>query len=204
MSTELSSATEVFDVDTVEEWRPVIGYSDYEVSDMGRVRCIGPRKGRNSPFFVASFLGNGTRPVVRVRDDNKVSHTRRIDEILLEAFVGPRPASDHGPSPTNGDRQDVRLDNLSWAPGLVRKVDQAKRRNRGRKRAMAKRLLPVRIPAEIKHGHWLGIDGVMVSVQPNQMVELMVADNDHHHTIPIQRLDDAIRVLQAAKAIIEG
>lgn len=198
---ELSSASDVFD--SVETWKTSPGHPDYEVSDMGRVRCT---VGRRAPFFPVVAL-NMNRPVLRIRSEDRVARVRRVDELVLEAFVGPRPAIDYGPVPTNGDRQDVRLDNLSWVAGAVRPADQVYKGGR-KKKKVVKRVMKkpavVSLPGEIKHGHWLGTGKVVVSIQPNQTVELAVDEAQDHHLIPIQHLDDVIRVLQAAKTIIEG
>lgn len=201
MSTETSTVSGSLGVDEVESWEPVVGFPDYEVSDMGRVRCIAPRQGRTVPFVASPYLGTGNRPLIRMRDDQRRYHTRRVDEVVLEAFTGPRPTPEHGPAAINGDRQDVRLDNLSWESGA------ASGRGRGRKpgKTMRKKArVTVRLPSEIRHGHWLHTGNVMVSIQPNRTVELAVGKNDGHQAISFQDLDDAIRILQAAKAIIDG
>lgn len=189
-------------LDEIEAWRPVVDYPDYEISDMGRVRCIVDRKGfAKAPFFPAVNMTSTGRPVVTLRNESR-QKLRRVDELVLEAFTGPRPAPDYGPVPTNGDRRDVRADNLSWVAGIARVPRTKKIRA---KRIRAKRPAPAtKISNEIKHGHWLGTGNVVVSIQPNSVVELTVADSQDHHNIPISDLNDVIRVLQAAKTIIDG
>lgn len=198
MSTEFIASPSLFnEVGTVENWKPVVSFPDYEVSDMGRVRCIKDRKGKPAPFFLSMALSAAGRPMITLRNEHG-QKARRVDEIVLEAFSGPRPHSDYGPVPTNGDRADVRADNLSWVKGVARKSRSTKKVRR------TKKTVPVKISQEIRHGHWLGTGNVIVSIQPNQMIELTVSDAPDHHSIPVSDLDDVIRVLQAARTIIDG
>lgn len=182
---------------SLETWSSLstLGFPDYEISDIGRVRCIKDRKGYKAPFFPATKLRN-KRPTIVLRNAQMQQVTHRIDELVLQTFIGPRPAPDYGPVPTNGDLQDLRLDNLTWQPGQVAPKPVR------RKKTRAKKAAPVKVSKEVKHGHWLGIGNVMVSIQPNRVVELTVADSQDHHSIPATDLDDVIRVLQAAKKIV--
>jgi hypothetical protein len=198
MFTEFTASTTLFDeVGTVEDWKPVASYPDYEVSDMGRVRCIKDRKGgKKAPFFPATKMSPSGRPMVTLRHSSG-QKAHRVDELVLEAFSGPRPGTDYGPSSVSGDRSDVRADNLTWLKGLGRK-QPVKKVRRG------KQVTPPKISTEIRHGHWLGTGNVIVSIQPNQTIELTVADAPEDHRIPVSDLDDVIRTLQAARTIIDG
>lgn len=199
MLTEFTASTTLFDeVGTVENWKPVVGYPDYEVSDMGRVRCIKDRKGgKAAPFFPAVALNPAGRPMVTLRNGS-VQKARRVDEIVLEAFSGPRPHPDYGPVATNNDPADVREGNLTWVKGVARKTGYTKKVRRKAKPA------PAKISSEIRHGHWLGTGNVLISILPNNVIELTVADAPDHHSIPVGDLDDVIRILQAARTIIDG
>lgn len=198
MELGLGTTTIGDDLAEVEDWLPVTGFPDYEVSDMGRVRCLVDRKGgHKAPFILTATLSAAGRPTVTLRNaaGQKV---RRVDELVLEAFTGPRPAPDWGPTALNGDRQDVRPNNLAWSEGLI------KTRNTKRRKATktAKKTPVAKLPKEIRHGHWLGIGNVTVSIQPNNLVELTVDDTQDHHSISVGDLDDVIRILQAARTII--
>jgi hypothetical protein len=185
----------------VENWRVVPDCPDYEVSDMGRVRCTKDRKGgHKAPFILTTALSAAGRPMVTVRN-SAGQKTRRVDELVLEAFTGPRPAEDWGPVPTNGDRRDVRADNLSWVEAIRKPV---KPRSVVKRRKTIKKAPIAKVPSQIRHGHWLGSGNVLVSIQPTRVIELTVADSPDHHVIPMDDLDDVLRVLQAAKTIIEG
>ena len=194
MSTELSSLL-LSEVESVESWVTLADYPDYEISDMGRVRCTRSTRGRKAPFYPSLAL-RSQRPVVTLRRADKKQETRRVDELVLEAFNDRRPASHWTAGPINGDLLDVRAENLIWREGTPKR--QAAKKIRRPKKIVAK------IPSEIRHGHWLGTGNVVVSIQPNGVVELEVSGSSNHHAIPAKDLDDAIRVLQAAKTIIEG
>jgi hypothetical protein len=57
---------------------------------------------------------NGDR-VITLFDDQGRPHTRPVAELVLEAFVGPRPPS-HVIRFKDGDRLNCDLANLEWAP----------------------------------------------------------------------------------------
>lgn len=100
----------------MERWLPVTGYEGvYEVSDAGRIRSLArldargrrrsakvlsPRKTSRDHLSVALYA-NGTR-----RD-------AQLHHLVLEAFVGPRPAGMEG-CHWNDDPADNRLRNLRW------------------------------------------------------------------------------------------
>lgn len=87
-----------------ERWRPVVGFSAYEVSDGGRVR----RGGRELKAFIDD---KGRANVTLFRDGARA--LRRVHTLVLEAFVGPRPAGLIG-CHRNGKPADNRAANLRW------------------------------------------------------------------------------------------
>ncbi len=100
----------------MERWLPVVGYEGiYEVSDQGRVRSLDridtrgharrekvlrPRKTTRDHLAVALYADS-------VRTDFQVHR------LVLEAFVGPRPAGMEG-CHWNDIPTDNRLENLRW------------------------------------------------------------------------------------------
>jgi hypothetical protein len=119
-----------------ERWLPVVGYEEwYEVSDRGRVRSLDPvARGRHKPGMILSpFLTVGYPSVTlwpRQRDGNgkPIKRTSLIHDLMLTAFVGPRP-----PGMECCHEDDVKtnnvLGNLSWGTSLDNKADM--RRNGG-------------------------------------------------------------------------
>lgn len=83
-----------------EQWRPVAGYEDsYEVSHIGRVRSVGrwrnTRRGESNRWQPGKLLKQekrskyGHRRVTLYNNRNPVR--RAVHQLVLEAFVGPRP-----------------------------------------------------------------------------------------------------------------
>lgn len=73
-------------VDTPEEWRPVAGFPDYEVSSLGRVASV--KRGERQ-ILRGGKTDTGYRNVLLYRDGVRVG--RRIHQLVAHAFLGPRP-----------------------------------------------------------------------------------------------------------------
>lgn len=103
-----------------EQWRPVCGFEGlYEVSDQGRVRSldrsITDRRGRRQ--LIAGRIKslpklNTGYPVVHLAKDGRTI-TKAVHTVVLEAFVGPRPAG-HVCCHNDGDPSNNWLANLRW------------------------------------------------------------------------------------------
>jgi hypothetical protein len=116
------------DSTTPEEWRSVVDFPGYEVSNLGRVRSTGltrwvPQRKTGVPYKVTAppkLLKPGThyskgRPVcqtVYLRRDGK-TYTCRIHRLVLLAFVGPCPPNMEG-CHEDGDCTNNSVDNLRW------------------------------------------------------------------------------------------
>ena len=89
--------------------KAVPGYPGYFVSVDGRV--FSTRRYKNPRELKANPNANGYRVVALQQDGEE--KTRKVSQLVLEAFVGPRPSgmhSLHGP----GGNLDDSLSNLSW------------------------------------------------------------------------------------------
>ena len=72
-------------------WKPIPNHPGYEVSDLGEVRSWRPKNGRGglaSEPRMLTILPFADSPYLRVSITGK---TRRVHQLVLEAFVGPRP-----------------------------------------------------------------------------------------------------------------
>jgi hypothetical protein len=69
---------------------------------------------------------NGNR-VITLHDQQGQPQTRLIAELVLEAFVGPRPA-DHVVRFKDGNRLNCDLANLEWAPAPATRDEAARAR----------------------------------------------------------------------------
>lgn len=113
-----------------EQWKPVVGFEGlYEVSDAGRVRGVdretigsnGARHVTKGRIIYAHKMPTGYWFVVLHRDNCR--EPRPIHQLVLKAFVGPRPLDMQG-CHNNGDRDDNRLSNLRWDTASANTRDQ--------------------------------------------------------------------------------
>lgn len=97
-----------------ERWRPVVGLEDrYHVSSLGRVLSL-PKRGHRDPMILRATPSNrGGYPTVSLRDGRGGRKMRGVHQLVLEAFVGPRPdgalALHYDDDPSN-----CTLANLRW------------------------------------------------------------------------------------------
>jgi len=100
---------------TEEVWRQIEGFSDYEVSDQGRVKSY-RRESRSLPrsMITPTIIGwcSGRYCEVRLWCEGKVS-TRKIHQLVLEAFTGPRPLG-YEANHKDGNKQNNWHNNLEW------------------------------------------------------------------------------------------
>lgn len=89
-------------------WRHIPGFSRYEVSDDGRVRC-------GSRMLSLNHRDAGGYVDLMLLDDAGVRRKRKLHNLVLEAFVGPRPSPrHHGAHAPDNTRTNNRLSNLTW------------------------------------------------------------------------------------------
>lgn len=114
-----------------EIWRPVIGAEGkYSVSSLGRVRTEARVAMRRNgwPFPVRERLLSqcevqGGYRKVAIHYEPDVPTRRLVHQLVMEAFVGPRPSGMeicHG----NGDPSDNRLDNLRYDTRSANQFDR--------------------------------------------------------------------------------
>ncbi len=99
--------------DDIEEWKPVPGWPDYDVSSLGRVRSRRPFGPASRPNLIGSSKSDSQYVCVTLCD-GKGRKKAYVAHLVLKAFVGPRPdgmQALHAPDP---DRRNNRLDNLRW------------------------------------------------------------------------------------------
>lgn len=115
-----------------ESWRPIPGFSDYDVSDLGRVRRARSvftrvKAGWVLPRLLKPHVGKRGYPVVCLRPDReKTFRSRPVHVLVLAAFVGERPGPEYEGAHSNGNREDNRLSNLRWATYHENRADMVR------------------------------------------------------------------------------
>lgn len=111
-----------------EVWRPIKSFPGYEVSTLGRVRSwrVGGRSKRrfSRPCLLKptiNYLRDSYAQVVLVCGGRP--HVRTVHRLVLETFVGRRPAGKETRH-KNGDSLDNRLRNLAWGTKSENDVDK--------------------------------------------------------------------------------
>lgn len=99
-----------------EEWRPVPGFSLYEVSSHGNIRHTVRKK-----LLIPRYDGRGYL-CVTLRDGPKKA-TKRIHAAVLHAFRGPRPHRAEGRH-LDGNSANNRLSNLVWGSPQENSADR--------------------------------------------------------------------------------
>jgi hypothetical protein len=101
-----------------EEWRPIAGYEGrYEVSDRGRIKSLTGLHGIRRDLIMKLYADK-PYGYLRVRLKQRgIGHTFLVHQLVLIAFVGPRPA---GMVSRHLDGNNIRNtpDNLVWGTQL--------------------------------------------------------------------------------------
>lgn len=112
-----------------ERWLPVPGWEgSYEVSDHGRVRSV-DRVTINGSRWKGRVLKpaphrSGHQRVVLI--SGKVRKNRFVHELVLLAFVGPRPIPEMDSCHGDGNPMNNRLGNLRWDTKRNNQLDAVK------------------------------------------------------------------------------
>lgn len=124
-----------------EIWKPVEGYTGYEVSNMGKVRKCGHAE------TLRIVKGYGMRRVTLRKKDEY--HLVVIAKLVLEHFVSKMPAG-HKAACIDGNYEHLSVDNLCWV------VRRKKRYNRQCNKIKADKEAVSRIENHIK---WIKRNG---------------------------------------------
>lgn len=114
---------------SIEIWKPVVGFeSFYEISSESRIKSLARIDSRG--FNRKERMMNPHKDshgyyVVGLTVNGKTSY-RKVHQLLLEAFVGPRPSSEHVGRHLNDNPADNSLLNLAWGTHQENKDDSVR------------------------------------------------------------------------------
>lgn len=102
-----------------EQWKWVVGFEGaYEVSNFGRVRTYRASALAEVTDVPHALLRGSPHKAgyqyFRIWGSDGKVHKLYLHDMILTAFVGPRPMPKHEARHLNGRASDTRLDNLAW------------------------------------------------------------------------------------------
>jgi hypothetical protein len=109
-------------VNKSEEWKPIPGYSKYEVSNMGRVRRVRTSDKGLPPTALKNHKGKIGYAVVNLYEQGVVRQ-KYVHRLVAEAFLGPRPDGTHV-AHWDGDGMNASVKNLRWATQSENETDK--------------------------------------------------------------------------------
>src|SRR5579875_178395 len=123
------------------EWRPVVGFPDYEISEDGRIRRVGkPRPGYPHKHELIPWVFDRYGHMTIRLTVNGKRYTRAVHRLVAETFIGPRPTPRHGVAHWDGNPAHNHWKNLRWATQAENAADTVRhgRTNAGEKNPSAK------------------------------------------------------------------
>ena len=122
-----------------EEWREVVGFSDYEVSSQGRFRRVTGGQGAKAGLVLRWHVCVSTAyPTIRFFKDGKQS-ARCVHQVVAQAFHGPRPEGMQVRH-LDGNTMNCNASNLSYGTAVENGQDKVRhgRSSYGEKNPKAK------------------------------------------------------------------
>ncbi len=112
----------------IEEWKVIDEYSNYEVSNLGRVRSNASCHQLREPKILSpSRAGRGGYYTV-ILMKYKIRYAVRIHRLVLTTFIGPPTKEDNIGHHKDGDILNNSLDNLEWSNHSKNVLASSKRR----------------------------------------------------------------------------
>jgi len=111
------------------EWRTVVGFDDYAVSNDGRVRRIKPWKQYPAAHELKLSQNiDGYSCVTLYKRQHPCD--LRVNRLVLLAFVGPPPSDGHVAAHNDGVKSNNHINNLRWATYSQNEEDKVRHGSR--------------------------------------------------------------------------
>lgn len=98
-----------------EIWKPVKGYEDYLVSNLGEVKSLPKNRHPTTRILRKTVDAYGYESVGFVR--NKKHYTKKVHRLVAEAFI-PNPEGKATVDHIDGNKLNNSADNLRWASAM--------------------------------------------------------------------------------------
>lgn len=108
------------------EWRKVPGHPEYEVSDAGEVRSMRDRWPRQAPKMLRPWVTPEGYRQVTMSSDGGRRKKAFVHQLVLLAFVGPRPPECRDVRHLDGDGHNNRLGNLAYGTSSENQYDKVR------------------------------------------------------------------------------
>jgi len=96
----------------METWKRIVGFSSYEISDMGRIKTYNWKNTGREAIIRPALDGSGYLRTMLKPDSGKIK-TVKVHRLVLMTFIG-APKDEYVCNHKNGIRSDNRLCNLEW------------------------------------------------------------------------------------------
>lgn len=110
----------------IEEWKKHPNIERIEVSTFGRVRLLNPRYKNREGIITQRIVRNYPKISIWNAAKQKGYHVF-VHKLVLETFVGPRPAPHYDCDHIDNNRQNNNVENLRW---ITRHENQLRARRR--------------------------------------------------------------------------
>lgn len=135
-----------------EEWRKIIGFTDYEVSSEGSVRRVVPDARNHACRALKPWIGNHGYEEVNLATQGRI-FKRLVHRLVCEAFNGPPPSDEHHVAHGDGTRRNNCADNLRWVTRSENMEDSRRHGTMALGPRHGRTTSPERTPRGEKHGH---------------------------------------------------
>jgi len=133
-----------------EEWRAIVGFPAYEVSNLGRVRRIVESVNGHLPKVLKPWISNKGYSLITLSSGKQVR--KQISRLVCEAFHGPVPSPEHQAAHGDGDPSNNRATNLRWATRKENMADCLLHGTRAMGERHGRSTKPERTPRGQAHG----------------------------------------------------